>query len=405
VSEPLVIVGNGMAASRLVDELVQTALGRYAIAVIGEEPRLAYNRVLLSSVLAGETASHDIELKPAAWWRDRGVTLKYGCRVTEVDVGRRELKIAGEESVEFSRLVLATGSSPLRLNVPGADLLGVHTFRDSRDVDLLLALAAQKKPVVVVGGGLLGLEAAYGLAKAGTPVTLLHLMDRLMERQLDLPAADLLKSLVERKGIAVLLGANTVRICGTTRVEGVELSDGRRIEADAVVFAAGIRPNTQLARDAGMTVNRGVVVDDRLRTSAEGICALGECAEHRGVCYGLVEPAYEQARVLAQQLAGRNALYQGSVVATNLKVSGVSVFSAGDFLGDAGSEAIVLNDVRRGTYKKLVISDGRLVGAVLIGDVGDALWYLELIRARKPIAAIRKDMMFGRPVAFAAQAA
>jgi nitrite reductase (NADH) large subunit len=405
VSEPLVIVGNGMAAARLVDELVQTALGRYAIAVIGEEPRLAYNRVLLSAVLAGETASHDIELKPAAWWRDRGVTLKYGCRVTAVDVGRRELKIAGDESVEFSRLVLATGSSPLRLNVTGADLLGVHTFRDSRDVDLLLALAARKKPVVVVGGGLLGLEAAYGLAKTGTPVTLLHLMDRLMERQLDLPAASLLKSLVERKGIEVLLNANTARICGTTHVEGIELADGRRIEADAVVLAAGIRPNTGLARDAGMTVNRGIVVDDRLQTSAEGIYALGECAEHRGVCYGLVEPAYEQARVLAQQLAGRNALYQSSVVATNLKVSGVSVFSAGDFQGSEGSEAIVLNDIRRGAYKKLVISDGRLVGAVLIGDVGDALWYLELIRTRKAIAAIRKDMMFGRPVAPAAEAA
>jgi len=405
VSEPLVIVGNGMAAARLVDELVQTALGRYAIAVIGEEPRLAYNRVLLSSVLAGETASHDIELKPAAWWRDRGVTLKYGCRVTEVDVGRRELKIEGEESVEFSRLVLATGSSSLRLNVPGADLPDVHTFRDSRDVDLLLALAARKKPVVVIGGGLLGLEAAYGLAKTGTPVTLLHLMDRLMERQLDLPAADLLKSLVERKGITVLLNANTARICGTTRVEGVELSDGRLIEADAVVFAAGIRPNTQLAGDAGITINRGIVVDDRLQTSAEGIYALGECAEHRCVCYGLVEPAYEQARVLAQQLAGRNALYLGSVVATNLKVSGVSVFSAGDFLGDEGSEAIVLNDIKRGAYKKLVISDGRLVGAVLIGDVADALWYLELIRSRQDIAAIRKDMMFGRPVALPARAA
>ena len=405
MSEPLVIVGNGMAAARLVDELVQTALGRYAIAVIGEEPRLAYNRVLLSSVLAGETASHDIELKPAAWWRDRGVTLKYGCRVTEVDVGRRELKIEGEESVEFSRLVLATGSSSLRLNVPGADLPDVHTFRDSRDVDLLLALAARKKPVVVIGGGLLGLEAAYGLAKTGTPVTLLHLMDRLMERQLDLPAADLLKSLVERKGITVLLNANTARICGTTRVEGVELSDGRLIEADAVVFAAGIRPNTQLAGDAGITINRGIVVDDRLQTSAEGIYALGECAEHRCVCYGLVEPAYEQARVLAQQLAGRNALYLGSVVATNLKVSGVSVFSAGDFLGGEGSEAIVLHDNKLGTYKKLVISDGRLVGAVLIGDVADALWYLELIRSRQDIAAIRKDMMFGRPVALPARAA
>jgi nitrite reductase (NADH) large subunit len=405
VSEPLVIVGNGMAAARLVDELAKAALGRYAIAVIGAEPRLAYNRVLLSSVLAGETASHDIELRPADWWRDRGVTLKYGCVATEIDVGRRELKIENDESIAFSKLVLATGSTPLRLDVPGADLAGVHTFRDSRDVDLLLTLAARKKRVVVVGGGLLGLEAAYGLAKAGAPVTLVHLMDRLMERQLDVSAAELLKSLVERKGVKILLNANTARIHGGTRVEAIELSDGRRIDADAVIFAAGIRPNVALAKDAGISVNRGIVVDDTLQTGAPGIFALGECAEHRGICYGLVEPAYEQARVLARHLAGRAAGYEGSVVATNLKVSGVSVFSAGDFIGAEGTEAIVLNDASGGTYKKLVISGGRLTGAALVGDVGDALWYLELIRKQQPIARIRTDMMFGRSLALPAEAA
>ena len=290
---------------------------------------------------------------------DRGVTLKYGCVATEIDVGRRELKIENDESIVFSKLILATGSPPLRLNVPGADLAGVHTFRDSRDVDLLLTLAAQKKRVVVVGGGLLGLEAAYGLAKAGAPVTLIHLMDRLMERQLDAPAAELLKSLVERKGIKVLLNANTARIHGESRVEGLELADGRRINADAVIFAAGIRPNTALAKEAGMSVNRGIVVDDHLQTAASDVFAIGECAEHRGICYGLVEPAYEQARVLAQHLAGSNVSYAGSVVSTNLKVSGVSVFSAGDFIGADGSEQIVLSDVRHGTYKKLVISEGR----------------------------------------------
>jgi nitrite reductase (NADH) large subunit len=405
MSEPLVIVGNGMAAARLVDELAKTALGRYAIAVIGDEPRLAYNRVLLSSVLAGDTASHDIELRPADWWRDRGVTLKYGCAVTEIDVGRRELKIANDESVAFSKLVLATGSMPLRLNVPGAELKGVNTFRDSRDVDLLLTLAAARKRVVVVGGGLLGLEAAYGLAKAGAPVTLVHLMDRLMERQLDAPAAALLKSLVEAKGIEILLNANTARIIGENRVEGVELSEGHRIAADAVIFAAGIRPKVMLAREAGIAVNRGIIVDDRLQTGVSDIFALGECAEHRGICYGLVEPAYEQARILAQHLAGRTAAYQGSVVATNLKVSGVSVFSAGDFLGNEQSESLVLSDVKRGTYKKLVIADGRLNGAVLVGDVADALWYLELIRTRGTVARIRKDMMFGRAAATLADAA
>jgi nitrite reductase (NADH) large subunit len=301
--------------------------------------------------------------------------------------------------------VLTTGSSPLRLNVPGADLAGVHTFRDSRDVDLLLALAAQKKRVVVVGGGLLGLEAAYGLAKAGAPVTLVHLMDRLMERQLDAPAAELLKSLVESKGIEVLLNANTARIHGGTRIEGVELADGRRIEADAVIFAAGIRPNIVLAKEAGIAVNRGIVVDDVMQTGASDIFAIGECAEHRGICYGLVEPAYEQARVLARHLAGREATYAGSIVATNLKVSGVSVFSAGDFIGADGSETIVLSDVNHGTYKKLVIADGRLTGAVLIGDVADALWYLELIRTRQPTHRIRADMMFGRSLAIRSEAA
>jgi nitrite reductase (NADH) large subunit len=405
LSEPLIIVGNGMAAARLVDELTQVAQGRYAIAVIGDEPRLAYNRVLLSSVLAGETASHEIELRPAEWWRDRGVTLKYGCVATEIDVGRRELKIENEESIAFSRLVLATGSTALRLNVPGTDLAGVHTFRDSRDVDLLLTLAAQKKRVVVVGGGLLGLEAAYGLAKAGARVTLIHLMDRLMERQLDGPAAALLKLLVERKGIEILLDANTARLHGEGRVESVELTDGRRIDTEAVIFAAGIRPNIRLAKDGGIPVNRGIVVDDHLATGAPGIFALGECAEHRGTCYGLVEPAYEQARVLARHLAGRAAAYEGSVVATNLKVSGVNVFSAGDFAGTDGSETIVLNDVRHATYKKLVIADGRLTGAVLVGDVADALWYLELIRGREPIAGIRDRMMFGRSLAFRPEAA
>ena len=402
MSEPLVIVGNGMAATRLAEELSKTALGRYAIAVIGAEPRLAYNRVLLSSVLAGEVASHDIELKPASWWRDHGVTLKYNTLVTEIDVGRRELKIENEESVPFSKLVLATGSMPLRLNVPGGELAGVYTFRDSRDADLMLTLAVKKKRVVVVGGGLLGLEAAYGLAKAGSKVTLLHLMDRLMERQLDGPAAALLKALVERKGVEVLLNANTARIHGKTKVEAVELADGHMIDAEAVIFAAGIRPNVALAKDAGINVVRGIVVDDHMQTSEADIFALGECAEHRGTCYGLVQPAYEQAHVLARHLAGREATYQGSVVATNLKVSGVGVFSAGDFTGSPGSEAIVLNDVRRGVYKKLVIADGRLAGAVLIGETQDALWYLDLIRTQQPIGAIRAEMMFGRTSAKAA---
>lgn len=399
MSEPLVIVGNGMAAARLVEELAKRALGRYAIAVIGDEPRLAYNRVLLSSVLAGDIASHDIELKSAAWWRDRGVTVTYGCAATGIDLAKRSVKLANGSDVGFSKLVLATGSSALRLKLPGADLRGVHTFRDSRDVNRLLDLAGEKKRVVVIGGGLLGLEAAYGLAKAGAQVTLLHLMDRLMERQLDAAAASLLKRLVEEKGIDVILGANTDRILGTDCVEGVTLADGRTIAADAVIFAAGIQPNAALAKESGIGINRGIVVDDNMKTSVDGVFALGECAEHRGTCYGLVEPAYEQARVLAGHLAGLSPIYSGSIVSTNLKVSGVNVFSAGDFMGGDGTEAIVLNDAKFGVYKKLVIANGALTGAVLVGDTRDALWYLELIRAGGSIAAMRGDLMFGRELA------
>lgn len=399
MSEPLVVIGNGMAAARFVEEMAKRSLGRYAIAVIGDEPRLAYNRVLLSSVLAGEATSQDIELKSAGWWRDRGVTVTYGCAANSIDVAAREVELANGKTVGFSKLVLATGSNALRLPVPGSDLKGVHTFRDSRDVDMLLELATDQKRVVVVGGGLLGLEAAYGLAKAGAKVTLLHLMDRLMERQLDAPAATLLKRLVEQKGVEVLLEASTAQILGLDSVQGVALSDGRTISADAVVFAAGIRPNSSLAKRAGINVNRGVVVDDFMRTQSESVFALGECAEHRGTCYGLVEPAYEQAKVLADHLAGGSSAYEGSVVSTNLKVSGVGVFSAGDFIGADGSESIVFNDPNFGTYKKLVIADGALTGAVLVGDTRDALWYLDLIRRREPIAAIRNDLMFGRELA------
>ena len=287
--------------------LSKAALGRYAIAVIGEEPRLAYNRVLLSSVLAGETASHDIELRPASWWRDRGVTLKYGCVATEIDVGRRELKIENEESIAFSKLVLATGSTPLRLNVPGADLAGVHTFRDSRDVDLLLTLAAQKKRVVVIGGGLLGLEAAYGLAKAGAPVTLVHLMDRLMERQLDAPAARTAEVAGRAQGhqdpAQRQHRAHPRRDLRRRRRTGGRPPDRRR-RGDL----RGRHPAQHRAGEGGRhPVNRGIVVDDHLQTGASDIFALGECAEHRGICYGLVEPAYEQARVLARHLAGGDA--------------------------------------------------------------------------------------------------
>jgi len=397
MSEPLVIVGNGMAAARFCEELVDRACGRYAIAVIGEEPRLAYNRVLLSSLLADEVSATDVELKPARWWRDRGVTVLYGHPATAIDPAIRRVRLANGASIPYSKLVIATGSRPIRLTAPGMDLSGVKVFRDFADVAELRS-AANGARAVVIGGGLLGLEAAYGLAKGGAKVTLVHLMDRLMERQLDARAAQMLAREVAARGVSVLLGAETTKVEGHRRVEGVRLADGRVIEADLLVVAVGVRPNVELARTAGIEVNRGIVVDDGLQTSIADIHAIGECAEHRGQCYGLVEPAHEQARVLAQRLAGVDARYPGSVLATNLKVSGVKVFSAGDFLGAAGTEAIVLSDPGLKTYKKLVIANDRLVGAVLFGDTADGPWYLDLIRAGASIGDVRNDLVFGRAV-------
>jgi len=395
MSEALVIIGNGMAAARLVEELSNKALGRYAIAVIGEEPALAYNRVLLSSVLAGDIDRGELDLKPALWWRAHGVTLRYGCKASAIDTARKVVKLADGGSVPYSKLVIATGSRALRLPLPGANLAGAHTFRDVSDVEQLARLGVDRKRVVVIGGGLLGLEAAYGLVKRGARVTLAHVMDRLMERQLDADGGALLARLVEQKGVRVLLNVSAARIHGQGTIQAVEFRDGSILEADAVVFAVGVKPNVDLARESGLATNRGVLVDDALTTNVEGVFALGECAEHRGVCYGLVEPAYEQARALASNLAGRTAGYAGSVVATNLKVSGVGVFSAGDFMGGESAQRIVYSDPRMGGYKKLVIDDDRLVGAVLIGDTGAALSYLDLIRSGTNVGRLRDELMFG----------
>ncbi len=396
MGEPLVIVGNGMAATRLVDELTTLVPGRYAIAVVGEEPSLAYNRVLLSSLLAREIEPEAVELKAAQWWRDRGVTLVYGRRATEIDTKGKFVRLRGGAKLGYSKLVLAIGSEAVRLPLPGAELPGVVTFRDKADVENILSRARPGSRAVVIGGGLLGLEAAYGLMKAGAHVSVVHLMDRLMERQLDGHAADLLKAALEERSIQVLLNAESEAIQGRRKVAGLRLKDGRNIPADLVVMAVGIRPNVRLARGADIEINRGIVVGDDLRTSDPDVYAIGECAEHRGTCYGLVEPAYEQARVLARTLAGRAAAYEGSLLSTNLKVSGVNVFSAGDFLGAPGSEPIVLKDPGRHSYRKVVVTGDKLTGAVLVGDTTDALWYLDLIRTGRPVAGLRDGLVFGR---------
>jgi nitrite reductase (NADH) large subunit len=386
-----------MAGLKLIEEIGALCPGRYDIVLVGKEPRQPYNRVLLSSLLAGEAEEADIELRPRGWYADNGIELVCGAAVAQLRPAEREVALENGTRLSYDRLVLATGSNAIRLPVPGQDLAGVITFRDLADADALRAAQARGR-AVVIGGGLLGIEAAYGLARRGLAVTLLHLMPRLMERQLDAPAAALLKAAIEGLGIEVVLEAQTAAIEGDGTAERVVLTDGRTFPASLVVMAIGVRPEAALAGSAGIEVGRGIKVGDTLETGAPSVHAIGECAEHRGVCYGLVEPAYDQAKALARHLAGLPARYEGSLLATNLKVSGVPVFSMGDFEGE-GAETIVLEDYGAATYRKLVVREGRLAGAVLFGDTSDALWYRELMCARTPIAPLRDGLAFGRALA------
>lgn len=394
----LVVVGNGMASLKLVEELDPA---EFSITVVGAEPEPAYNRVLLSSVLAGETTLDDIRFRDRDWYTGRGITLLSGDPVTALRPARHEIVLKSGARITYDRLVLATGSEAIRLPVPGASLPGVMTFRDLADVRALEA-APPFTPAVVIGGGLLGIEAAYGLTRRGLDVTLIHLMPHLMERQLDPAASTLLRSAIEAKRIRVLLEAATDRIeSANGHASAVLLKDGRRLPAALVVMAVGVRPASALAATSGIDTARGIKVDDKLETNWPGIYALGECAEHRGQWYGLVEPAYDQAKVLARYLAGLPARYEGSLQATSLKVSGVPVYSIGDIEG-RGADAICLRDDAAGIYRKLVVRDGRLAGAVLFGDVSDALWYRDLITRRTPIDAVRHALPFGKSYAEAA---
>lgn len=395
----LVIVGNGMVGLRLVEELLHIAPQRFAITVIGAEPEPAYNRVLLSSFLGGDIGENDVHLRTRAWYERNGVHLITGEPAIALVPERRSIVLRNCAVVPYDICVLATGSNPIRLNVPGAEYAGVHVFRTLADARALQA--AEARHPVVIGGGLLGIEAAYGLARRARPVTLVHLMDRLMERQIDAKAADLLRDVLARCGVTVLLGEQTVGFGGSDRVESVALRDGRALACDLAIVAVGVRPAAVLAADAGLAVRRGILVDDRLQTSAPDVFAIGECAEHRGVCYGLVEPGYEQASVLAHGLADQAATYGGSLAATHLKVSGIPVFSAGDFEG-VDAETITLRDTAAGVYRKFVVRDGRLAGAVLFGDTHDALWYRDLIRGGTAVAPIRADLPFGKAYAEAA---
>lgn len=393
----LVVVGNGMAGMRTVEELLKIAPHACDITVFGAEPHGNYNRILLSPVLSGEKTVDEIMLHRREWYRQHGITLFAGDPVVRIDRSSRTVHAASGLAMRYDRLLLATGSTPFIVPVPGHELPGVIGFRDLGDVDTMLAAAGQGGQAVVIGGGLLGLEAASGLARRGMQVTVVHVTDSLMNQQLDRQASALLKTALERKGIRILLGAQTAAIVGEERAQAVRLADGSEMAADLVVMAAGVRPNIALARDARLYCERAIVVDDTMQTYDPRIYAVGECVQHRRATFGLVAPIWDQARVCAAHLAGvGHRRYVQQPTAARLKVTGVELFSAGDIVGGEGSEDLVLRDRGAGVYKRLVLSGDRLAGAVLYGDVQDGPWYFDLIQQRANISSMRDTLLFGR---------
>ncbi|MCO2783614.1 NAD(P)/FAD-dependent oxidoreductase [Pseudomonas aeruginosa] len=394
----LVMVGNGMAGVRTLEELLKLNSDFYDITVFGAEPHPNYNRILLSPVLAGEQTFEEIVLNDLNWYAENGIKLLLDRKVVQIDRLRRRVVAADGSEAEYDRLLLATGSVPFILPIPGNRLQGVIGYRDIADTQAMIDCARTHSHAVVIGGGLLGLEAANGLKQRGMDVTVVHLSDWLLERQLDRTAGKLLQGALEARGIRFRLNTQTQELMdnGSGRVCAVQFNDGDVIPADLVVMAAGIRPNTELAESAGIPCNRGILVNDTLQTYDPRIYAVGECANHRGIAYGLVAPLFEQAKVCANHLAHLGyARYQGSVTSTKLKVTGIDLFSAGDFIGGEGSETITLSDPIGGVYKKLVIKDDVLVGACLYGDTADGGWYFRQIRENHNVAQIRDHLMFG----------
>lgn len=399
--QSLVVVGNGMAAMRTVEELQKLAPDLYDITVFGAEPHGNYNRILLSPLLTGEKKIDDIMLHPRAWYQEHGVTLHAGDPVLRIDRRRRMVHSQAGVEAAYDRLLLATGSTPFIIPVPGHDLPGVMAFRTIDDVHVMLAAASAHRHAVVIGGGLLGLEAANGLLRQGMQVTVIHVSASLMNQQLDPPASALLQMALEAKGIRFLLNADTSELIGneddSRRVRVVRLKDGREIPADLVVMAAGVRPNMALAQQAGLQCERAILVDDTLQTYDPRIYAVGECVQHRRATFGLVAPIWEQARVCGAHLAGAgHRRYIQQATATKLKVSGVDLYSAGNFSATAEVEDLVLRDPGRGIYKRLVLQHNRLLGAVLYGDVKDGPWYFDLIRDGSDISALRSRLLFGQ---------
>ena len=402
--QSLVVIGNGMAGMRTVEELLKLAPDMYDITVFGAEPHGNYNRILLSPVLAGEKKIEDIMLHTREWYVENGITLFAGDPVVHIDRKRRFVRSRSGREVWYDRLLLATGSTPFIIPVPGHKLPGVIGFRDINDVDTMLEAAKSGGHAVVIGGGLLGLEAANGLLRRGMQVTVVHVTDSLMNQQLDKPAAALLKSALEGRGFNFMLEAHTAEIIGDERVRSVRFKDGQEIPADLVVMTAGVRPNIALAKEAGLHCDRAIVVDDTLQTYDPRIYAVGECVQHRSATFGLVAPIWDQAKVAGAHLAcaGVRRFVQ-QATPTKLKVTGVDLYSVGDFIGGEGSEDLVLRDPRRGVYKRLVLAGNRIAGAVLYGDVQDGPWYFNLIQNRTDISAMRSRLLFGE--ALCAQAA
>ena len=397
--EHLVVIGNGMAGCRAVEELIARDPTRYRVTIFGAEPHVNYNRIMLSPVLAGEKTFEQIVINDHAWYATNTIELVTSDPVQAIDRAAKTVTARSGQTVSYDRLLIATGSDPFSIPVPGKDLPGVISFRDMADVDHMLEAAGKGGAAVVIGGGLLGLEAAHGLTLRGMKVTVIHLMPTLMERQLDEAAGWLLKSALESRGQVILTEANTAEIIGDTHVEGVLLKDGTLIPASLVVMAVGIRPSVALARDAGLEIGRGIKVDDHMVTSDPSILAVGECVEHDGNVYGLVAPLWEMCRALADGLTDSHSGYRGSVTSTKLKVAGLDVFSAGDFSGGAGAEDIVLRDASRGIYKRVVVKDDRIVGAVLYGDTTDGGWYFDLLKRCEDISAVRDMLIFGQSFA------
>jgi len=394
----LVVIGNGMAAVRAIEELRGLAPQGYDITVFGAEPHGSYNRVLLSPLLSGEKRIEDIVTHPPEWYAEHGITLHREDPVTHIDRVRRCVRSRNGIEASYDRLLIATGSLPILLPVPGSGLEGVVTFRVLQDVDTMLAAIQSRRRAVVIGGGLLGLEAASGLLQRGLNVTVVHIHPHLMEQQLDAQAADLLRGELERRGLKFKMAAETSHLCGETHVSGVGLADGSVLPADLVVMAVGVRPNIELARAAGLPCDRGLLVDDTMLTNDPAVYAIGECVQHRGKTFGVVAPLLEQARVCATYLAERGIRgYRASQPSTQLKVSGIHVFSAGNHHAGPGLESLVLRDPKRGIYKRLVIEQDKIRGAVLYGDVRDSGWYLGLMNEGRDIQAFRDQLLFGAP--------